>query len=785
MEGATRLSGRITSKAVFRKFFPGLRGWVPLLLLLLSSHSGEAQPAALSIAQPAYGFNVLPGSTRRLFATMPRDQTGQLQWKVISGTATLASQSDGWVDVVAPPEGASCSIHKDGEGYRVSSAVQFTIEARLSAQSGQPDQVASVAFHVCKPEISVTIVPFYRTLYSGQQADVQSLVWGSVNSDVTWTIAAQPAHGDGALSDTAERDTVFSATQPGRYTLRATSAADPRRSAPAIMYVTGHPMPRRVTPNHTEPVDCSVDPELHGKVYEVGPSQALKTLSAVPQADLRAGSTIRVHNEDTTGEHPTTYHEYVQLQGQGAAAQPIRICGVPDRDGHLPVLDEDQATGRPDTSRYAAGYGGITIHTEHAFATYPDYHAARYIIIEGLKVQNAKAVYGYVGPNGKPEHWIEGSACIRIAQVQHAVLIGNELANCGNGAFSGFNANAGWGGANLFTLWEGNYLHDNGTRGSYLEHQLYLQGWGQVAQFNRIDSYAKGAQGSNWKSRGLWDIYRYNYIGPGAARDLDLVDVEDARPYMSFEAYLGRGPKNVQPFKSIYGTDGYTADMLAAAQEVWHSHFVYGNIFETRSQVPIHFSMDHEGREVGRLGSLFFYNNTFYELTCQRCTGELWTLFDTTAGGGNFATQIEWQNVAVYNNVIWMGDSRRPVFQWNNYAPFIATVGKNLLPEGWGSNDFGGANGSGWSVRLSGEGFEYPASQHLAAHLRGFSSSNLLTSAAMPFDPATWLARKGTPLSEPLPPPMREMPVRFQFTPAVGYPVPRRAVPTLGATDAE
>lgn len=754
---------------------------LPLLVLLLAPLAGEAQ-AALSIAQPAFGFNVLPGSTRRLFANVANAGPGQVQWSVASGTATLVARGDSWVDVVAPSQGASCSIHKDGESYTVSSAAQFTIEARLPED---PAQVASVVFHVCKPEINVTLVPFYRTLFARQQADVQSLVWGSVNTAVSWKIAAQPANGDGALSDTADRDTVFSATQPGRYILRATSAADPRKSATAIMYVTGHPMPRRVTPNHTEPVDCSVDPELRGKVYDVGPSQSWKTLSAVPQPDLKPGSTIRVHNEDATGTHPTTFHEYVQIQSQGTAGQPIRICGVPDQDGRLPVLDEEQAKGRADTSTYAAGYGGVTIHADHAFATYPDYHGAKYITIEGLKIQNAKAEYGYTRPDGTPGHWNAGSAGIRVAQVQHAVIVGNELANCGNGAFSAFNANSAWGGANLFTLWEGNYLHENGTPGSYTEHQLYLQGWGQVAQFNRIDNYAHRAQGSNWKSRGLWDIYRYNYLGPGPARELDLVDVEDARPYMSFEAYLGRGSKNSASFKSIYGADAYTADMLAAAQEVWHSHFVYGNIFETDSRVPIHFSMDHEGREVGRLGSLYFYNNTFYGLTCARCTGELLTLFDTTGGGGNFHSQIEWQSVSVYNNVIWMGDPRRPVFQWNNYAPFIATAGRNLLPERWGRNDVRGGAGSGWSVALSGDGFEYQGSQQIAAHVDGFTSANLLTSAEMPFDPTSWLARSGTPRSEPLPKAIQDMPVRFQFTPSVGYPVPRAAVPTLGATDAD
>lgn len=761
-----------------RRYKSSTRSATAVLLLACSITAGGQ--VSISVAQPAYGFNVIPGSTRRIFATVNNTSVASADWKVISGSATLSAPSGSWVDVNAPSVGSSCSIKNSGTGYSVSSATQFTIEASAHEDT---TKTTTVTFNVCKPAVSLAIIPFYRTLYSGQQADVQSLVWGSTNQNVKWEITSQSAGGGGTLSDFVNRDTVFSAVAPGRYVLTATSVADPSKKASAIMYVTGHSMPYRVTPNYTEPVDCSVDPALKGKIYDVGPSQAYKTLAAVPQSSLRAGSTIRVHNEDQTGKSPTTYHEYVQLQGQGTASQPIRICGVADNNGHLPVLDEEDATGRSDTSPYAAGLGGITVHTEHAFDPYPNYHAAKYIVIEGLKIQNAKEAYSYTRPTGGTTQWNKGAACIRIAQVQNAVVVGNDLDNCGNGTFSAFNANSLWGGANLFTLWEGNYLHHNGNPGSYTEHQLYLQGWGQVVQFNRIDDYAHGAVGSNWKSRGLGDIFRYNYIGPGAARQMDLVDVEDAKPYMSFETYLGPKDRRAS-LKSIYPSDDYTADQLAAAQELWHYHFVYGNIYLSSSRVPIHFSMDHDGHEVNRLGTLYWYNNTFYELLCSRCTGELWTLFDTTGGGGNFIPQVEWQSVAAYNNIVWMDDSGRPVFQWNNYATFFATGGRNLVPKTWGSNNLVGGSGTGWSVAHGPEPITYQNSERLATHLTGFTAQDLLTTDSMPFDRESWLAKAGTPPSEPLPAAIQNMPVRFEFSPSMGYPVARRSPPTVGATDA-
>jgi predicted RNase H-like nuclease len=104
------------------------------------------------------------------------------------------------------------------------------------------------------------------------------------------------------------------------------------------------------------PVDCTVDPDLKGKVYEVGPSQPFKTIQSVPWTSLKDGSTVRIHNEDTSGTSPTTYHEYFQLALQAKRTQPIRVCGVPDSHGNLAVIDGDGATGRSDVSNYSAGY---------------------------------------------------------------------------------------------------------------------------------------------------------------------------------------------------------------------------------------------------------------------------------------------------------------------------------------------------------------------------------------------------------------------------------------------
>jgi hypothetical protein len=741
-----------------------------------STPPGTSKPVAITVGQPDYGFNVIPGSTRRIFARVANGTTNEVVWSVKSGSAQISSKSGSWIDVTAPATGSSCSFTGTSAQYGVSSATQFTIEA-ASVDDGTKS--ASATFNVCNPTVEVSVVPFYRTLYANQPADVQSLVLGSVNQNVHWAITSQPKGGDGKLTDSTSRDTLFTGTIPGRYQLTATSVADNGKSATAIMYVTGNKLPYRVTRNQTEPVDCTVDPSMLGTVYEVGPSQAFKTLAAVPFPTMVPGSTVRLHNEDTSAQHPTEYHEYVQVSQPATADQPFRICGVPDASGNLPIIDGANATGRRDVSNGVAGYGLLTVDNANSFAYWPKFVAAQYIDVEGIQFRGAKPGNSYTGPNGSSSNWQNSAACIRIAQAQNTAFVGDDIGSCGNGVLSEFNSNSGWGASDLNLLWEGNHIHDNGIAGSNLDHQMYLQSWGNVVQFNRIDNYTKGALGANIKSRGVQDIFRYNYLGDGAQREMDLVDVKDAPAYMSFSGFLGGGTNS---FHSLYSKDSYPADRIAAEQEAWNSHFVYGNIYQNSvSADPIHFAMDTTGAELARKGSLYWYNNTFYEKACSTCSDSLWTLFDTSGGNGTYYPQTEFPTVQAYNNIIWMDNSAKPAFQWNNYSAFIGIGGGNLLPSNWGSNQMTGGAGSGWDATPNAAA--YQNSLPLNLHVTGFDGSGILTSGSMPFDQNSWLLGSQTAGTTAVPSAVCEMPTRFAYLPSLGYAVPRIASPNLGATD--
>ena len=727
---------------------------------------------AIAVRHPKFGFNVIPGSTRRLFATVNGGKTKQVLWTLKSGDAKLEAGKGPWVDVVAGAAGSSCSYTADG----VTSATKFVVAA---AAAEDPSKTDSVTFNVCNPEVQISVVPFYRTLYANQAADMQSLVLGSVNESVHWRIDSQPAGGDGKLSDSDKRDVVFNASVKGRYELVATSAANEKKSASAILYVTGNKMPYAMTRNLTEPVDCTVDPELKGKVYEVGPSQPYKTLASVPFPTMVPGSTVRLHNEDTTGSAPTEYHEYVQISQPALAKQPFRMCGVPDAAGNEPIVDAADATGRKDTSNYAAGYGLITLHNAGFWTYWPSYAASAYIVVEGIHLRNAKAGFNYTAPNGSPAKWNDASAGIRVGQGHNSVFVGNDIEGCGQGVFSAWNGNGGWGSSDFNVLWEGNHIHGNGALKSYLSHQMYLQAWGEVVQFNRIDDYRRGAFGSNLKARGIQGVIRYNFFGDGPARQLDLVDVQDAPAYMSFEGIMAA--------RAVDPKEHYPADLVAAEQEAWNSHFVYGNVIENlTAAVPIHFSMDQSGGEQARKGSLYWYSNTFHEKICPECDGQRWSLFDLGAGGGNNMVQQEYTNLQIFNDLIGLDDPKRPIFEWNNNASIIATGGGNVITSGWGTNRMTGHSGDGWggTDEYHGSPYDYQGAIPLSTHLTGFDAAHLKTVPKIVFDPATFVSNVKQRATTDVPAAINQMPVRFSYS-STRFLVPRSATPLVGAVDGD
>ena len=730
-------------------------------------------PLSISVTQPTYGFNVLPGSVRRIYATVSNGVTNGVNWSV-SGGAALSATAGPWVDVTAPATGSSCSINGTVGSYSITSANQFT----LTAQSQEnPTKTASITVNVCNPGVQLSVVPFYTTSYAGQTADVQAYVWGSVNHNVTWAITGEPSGGDGVLTDSNNQDTAFSATVAGRYTLTATSVADGSKTNTATIYVTGHSMPYDVTQSQTIPVDCTVDPGMTGRVYNVGPSQTYRTIQSVPWTTLTAGSTVRIFNEDTTSSNPTTYHEYFQVSTHATRTQPVRVCGVPDSRGNLPVIDASNSTGRSDVSVDSAGYTAVGIGIPGWAGNYSgSWTGSQDLIIEGLKIQNAKPPYVYTTPAGATgTAWIAAAACVRLFSSMDVVVRGLDAYNCGNGFFSDFNANEGYA-AVANTLYEGNHLHSNGVSGSDSEHQLYIQGWNEVVQFNVVDDYQSGAGGSNLKARGFPEIIRYNSFGDGASRQLDMVDNQDAQPFTTFEGYLSG---TASSYRSRNSHDEYTADLLAAAVEAHHADYAYGNTFvNSTAGVPIHYATDHGSLEDDRIGTLWFYSNSFYEPVCDGCPNSRWYLFDTSGGGGDDFPEIEWPQIQAHNNAVWLDAPTQPIFFWNREQNQFTTFGKNVINSNWGSGDMSGGDRTGWASAASIRAFQGAGNSADTAGV-----SNLIGVSTEPFNVTTFVPNAAlTDAGSPLPAAAPKLPVRFQYGPSAVQ-VVRDHPLTVGAMD--
>lgn len=520
-----------------------------------SSHTGQTVTASVKVTGNS---SATPTGTVTFY--LP---TGAVQHSLSAGTAsvTFTLGGTGTYTMTAYYAGDGTYPGVSSNSASVTASAGATANASVATSAANASLATSAAFSAASQRLAsttsdltanpsqVSIVPAYRTLYAGQSAAIES-VTAVANQSVAWSLSAQPQGGDGHLLSSSSGDTVFSANVAGRYTLTATSLNDPAQTATATLYVTGHKMPYSATALGTEPVDCSVDPALLGPTYEVGPSQAYAHLRDLPLTSIGAGATIRIHNEDTSGVNPTVYHEYLELSQHATADQPLRICGVPDSTGHLPVLDASNATPAGAT---AAPAGAVTVQSSPNAPTVTPAN----VQIEGLQIRNANASAMYRGVDGVLTSWAPGAACLDTTGGQNIAVIGDDLDHCGTGGHSGAGATIGT------TLWEGNDLRENGVAGSALGNQLSLESSGVVVQFNHFDSYPAGALGANISSTGTGNVIRYNDLGSGPARQIDLTGISPT----GFAGTLTSGQ----------------AAYEAALEQATEEHLVYGNVYQDNS----------------------------------------------------------------------------------------------------------------------------------------------------------------------------------------------------------
>jgi len=312
-----------------------------------------------------------------------------------------------------------------------------------------------------------------------------------------------------------------------------------------------------------------------GADYPVGPGRKYESIGAVPWERLGPGDTVRIY------ARPEPYHEKIMLSGVGHPNAPIRVCGVPDENGQLPIIDGEDATTRATLDFPYDGHqprGLVIIGHKHGdpWTLQPEH-----LIVESLEIRGAEPPHSFKDKTGKETAWAPLAAGIFVQRASHVTIRNCVIHDNGNGLFIGTSGDIE---LTQDVLIEGNYVYGNGSPNEYYEHNIYNEASGVVYQFNRLGPPKSGPQGvlgANIKERSADVVIRFNWIEDGAHL-IDLVDSQEARD------------RNL-------------------ADPKFHESWVYGNVL-VRGNKPsgtmVLYGGDSGILDTYRKGTLHFFQNT-------------------------------------------------------------------------------------------------------------------------------------------------------------------------------
>ena len=650
--------------------------------------------AAVTVSVNPVDSKVLPGSVRSVYSNVQGDANVAVTWSTSGGT--LESHT-GYTIWTAPNTPGS-----------------YTVTA-TSVVDGSKTAVSTFTV-ISSAVVKISNIPFQATIYKGQPIIIQSILWGSTDTTVTWSNSGGTLKGTG-------REVIFTADTAGTYTITSTSNANIAKTATTTIVVTNNSWPEVATANRTLPIDCTATG--NGTIYNVT-SEA--TMDAVPWSTLGPGDTVRIA--------PGTYHKQIIISTSGTESQPIRICGIRDGSGNLPEINGTNATAKANSN--FGGYslqpfGGIVIYDpNYAYfggAVYP-----KNIIIEGLKIAgfNSSNNFYDIGTNILTAY-NDGVAPIRVQHGMNITIRGNELTDNNNALFMMSGGIESKLTRNL--LVEGNYIYNNGKYHDYLEHQSYLQAFGLVVQGNYYGSIRTGMYGGQLKTRSVQQFIRYNYFEP-ALRIFDLVEVEDAEP-LTF------------PWVGITSGDegNVTQADVVANYEAYQNKYVYGNIINNVGQLTaaaiIHGSADNDPNMQSG-GTLYFYNNT---VNMSLLSNETSNYRNFIVDFGPYTTvtnaNSSFASALLTNNAVYIASSNASYFFWNRNQADRVNLNKNWVSSIWGNGNLSGGDGTGISNDVSNLAAGWQGGQ-LATQVNGIS--NLVTGSIIPFDASSYVPLPGSPL---------------------------------------
>jgi hypothetical protein len=327
-------------------------------------------------------------------------------------------------------------------------------------------------------------------------------------------------------------------------------------------------------------VSAALDAVAPGKRYDVCATCPNTELTSIPWNDLTPGSVVNVFHRSTP------YRTKIALRIAGTAAAPVIINGVTGPAGERPVISGEDAL-TPKSNANSGIYSDeepnngealalILIKRSHTKDQYG--YKPKFIQLRNLELRDTYGKH-FTAQNGANKPFAPWAAGI-WADVVEDLLIDNVLIT--NHSFGVFinNRNAN-GGIDAETSRRITVRHSqifgNGRAGSYLEHNLYLQGIGCVVEDNSIGTLRPGAAGSSYKDRCAGSVIRNNHINC-AARCLDLVHDES-----SSNSSKRDSPTDTAPDYDVAVVTGNTIESSASISCI---HFGGDNLGEGAGPFP-------------------------------------------------------------------------------------------------------------------------------------------------------------------------------------------------------
>lgn len=371
------------------------------------------------------------------------------------------------------------------------------------------------------PASSLTFTAMPSTLQAGQAS---TLAWSSSATSCTLasSLGSVVVAGTGSLSTGPVQQTASVSITCGSESKSVTITVGSTEPPP--------PDPPPPAPGPS-PIAGALEATGGGTRYDVCATCQHTELTTVPWTTLTPGSVVNI------AYRAEPYRTKFALRSSGTAAAPIIINGVTDARGRRPVISGDGAvtavanrtSNQFGSGQYSVeGYALILIRRNTQADPYG--YKAKFLTIQNLEL---RSTYGkqYTNSAGALSAWGSSSAGLWADVVEDLTLDNVVVTDNAFGIFVN-NRNAENGvdaeTSKRITV-RRSQVYGNGKVGSYLEHNLYVQGVGCLIEDNVIGGLRSGAQGSSYKDRCSGTIFRRNTV-TCHMRCIDLVHDESGSP---------------------------------------------------------------------------------------------------------------------------------------------------------------------------------------------------------------------------------------------------------------